>query len=69
MSGAKAGARIEIIDWDRSQSSHGNDNSSQSVTVEALMKQQAGPGGEEDKLTIDNLWKILSQEKHAGNTC
>lgn len=61
------GQRIEIVDWERSHE-ESNQKSSQSISLEELMRDQlktSGAGKKDDcNLTIDNLWKILSQEKH-----
>jgi hypothetical protein len=59
--------QIEIVGWNE-DSPNDSSGSSQTVSLRELMTEQAnatqGPSG--DPVTIDNLWKILSQEKNTG---
>ena len=60
----KGNAKIEIVDWKDSESSDDQNTGSVSVSLEQLMMGSSnGEAKSKEKLTIDNLWKILASEK------
>jgi|FrelakmetLWP11LW_1041352.scaffolds.fasta_scaffold28632_1 hypothetical protein len=62
---AKSDNRIEIVQWqEQSESSIDQNNSASStISLSHIMLGGSTGGHKEDKLTIDNLWKILACEK------
>ena len=61
LAGNSKAAQIEIVNWSNADSDSDSSSHSQSVCLQQLMVGQGGASDE--KLTIDNLWKILSHEK------
>jgi hypothetical protein len=62
----KSDHRIEIVEWADDESSHDQNNSgSSSISLSHVMMGGSTGAGDNcgDKLTIDNLWKILACEK------
>ena len=67
----QSNSRIEIVEWDDTVSSNGQKSCStkqEHITLsQVMMGSTGGPQaskGTEDKLTVDNLWKILASEKN-----
>ena len=62
---AKSDSRIEIVQWqEQSESSIDQNNSaSRTISLSHIMLGGSTSGDKYDKLTIDNLWKILACEK------
>jgi len=62
---AKSDSRIEIVQWqEQSESSIDQNNSASStISLSHIMLGGSTSGDKDDKLTIDNLWKILACEK------
>ena len=56
--------RIEIVEWDSSDSSAERHSGTGSVSLGQLMVGSTGGAKNGDGLTIDNLWKILASEKN-----
>ena len=56
--------QIEIVGWE--DSPNDSSGSSQTVSLRELMTDQANAAPGEEPVTIDNLWKILSQEKNTS---
>ena len=56
--------QIEIVGWE--DSPNDSSGSSQTVSLRELMTDQANAASGEEPVTIDNLWKILSQEKNTS---
>jgi|Transcript_18820 hypothetical protein len=58
--------KIEIVGWE--ESNNESSQQSQTVSLRELMTEQAAAAGKskDDAITIDNLWKILSQEKNTA---
>ena len=59
-----SGSRIEVVEWQDNESSIGQKSGCSSDSLSQLM---VGPSASDvkadEKLTIDNLWKILACEK------
>lgn len=59
-----SGSRIEVVEWQGSESSHDQKSQANSESLSHLMVgPQVSHKDKDDKLTIDNLWKILAHEK------
>lgn len=56
--------QIEIVGWE--DSPNDSSGSSQTVSLRELMTDQVNAAPGEEPVTIDNLWKILSQEKNTS---
>lgn len=62
--------RIEIVDWSDSAAESSQEQNSQCSSVSLSQLMMGSTGGDKStdqtKLTIDNLWKILAQQKPGG---
>ena len=63
----KSEARIEVIEWSHEDQGGEQNSEASSVSLKKLMMGQAANprkvAAKDEKLTIDNLWKILACEK------
>jgi len=56
--------QIQIVGWEQSQHDQSKEESD-TVSLRQLISKDQAAAANGDSLTIDNLWKILSQEKQA----